>query len=71
MMKSCKKVSANVINNNTITFLENKQKIKWYLIKQHSIKLNEQIKYFLKKKNIMKGCIKRVFSNTIKKVMIS
>jgi hypothetical protein len=71
MMKSCKKVFANVINNNTITFLENKQKIKWYLIKQHSIKLSEQIKYFLKKKNIMKGCIKRVFSNTIKKVMIS
>jgi hypothetical protein len=70
-MKSCKKVFANVINNNTITFLENKQKIKWYLIKQHSIKLSEQIKYFLKKKNIMKGCIKRVFSNTIKKVMIS
>jgi len=47
MMKSCKKVSANVINNNAITFLENKQKIKWYLIKQHSIKLSEQIKYFL------------------------
>ena len=50
-MKSCKKVFANVINNNTITFLENKQKIKWYLIKQHSIKLSEQIKYFLKKKH--------------------
>jgi hypothetical protein len=28
-------------------------------------------KIFSKKKNIMKGCIKRVFSNTIKKVMIS